>query len=54
VFIIYAFIYNYSLVICNNIVIICRFMPPKKYMEVSLHMVPTTLVTNSEREESKS
>ncbi|XP_050448489.1 sodium-coupled monocarboxylate transporter 1-like isoform X2 [Cataglyphis hispanica] len=33
---------------------ITRFMPPKKYMEVSLHTVPTALVTNSEKEELKS
>lgn len=29
-------------------------MPPKKYMEVSLHTVPTALITNSEKEELKS
>lgn len=33
---------------------ITRFMPPKKYMEVSLHTVPTALVTNLEKEELKS
>ncbi|XP_032679849.1 sodium-coupled monocarboxylate transporter 1-like [Odontomachus brunneus] len=33
---------------------ITRFMPTKKYMEVSLHAVPTALVTNSEKEELKS
>jgi hypothetical protein len=29
-------------------------MPPKKYMEVSLHTVPTALMTNPEKEEVKS
>jgi len=29
-------------------------MPPKKYMEVSLHTVPTALMTNPEKEELKS
>ncbi|KAG5318278.1 SC5A8 protein, partial [Pseudoatta argentina] len=33
---------------------ITRFMPPKKYMEVSLHTVPTALITNPEKEELKS
>ncbi|XP_066587928.1 sodium-coupled monocarboxylate transporter 1-like [Prorops nasuta] len=30
-----------------------RFLPPKKYMEVSLHNVPTAIVTNPEKEELK-
>lgn len=29
-------------------------MPSKKYMEVSLHTVSTTLMANSEKEELKS
>ncbi|XP_014468065.1 PREDICTED: sodium-coupled monocarboxylate transporter 1-like [Dinoponera quadriceps] len=33
---------------------VTRFMPAKKYMEVSLHTVPTALVTNLEKEELKS
>ncbi|XP_020293871.1 sodium-coupled monocarboxylate transporter 1-like isoform X2 [Pseudomyrmex gracilis] len=33
---------------------IARFLPPKKYIEVSLHTVPTALVTNLEKEELKS
>ncbi|XP_034172067.1 sodium-coupled monocarboxylate transporter 2 isoform X2 [Osmia lignaria lignaria] len=30
--------------------IIQRFLPPKKYTEVPLHSVPTTLITNQEKE----
>ena len=37
-----------------HVFIIFRFMPPKKYMEVSLHTVPTALITNPEKEELKS
>ncbi|EFN79439.1 Sodium-coupled monocarboxylate transporter 1 [Harpegnathos saltator] len=33
---------------------VTRFMPTKKYMEVSLHTIPTALVTNPEKEELKS
>lgn len=37
-----------------SVIIVRRFMPPKKYMEVSLHTVPTTpLVANPEKEELK-
>jgi len=37
-----------------HVFIIFRFMLPKKYMEVSLHTVPTALITNPEKEELKS
>jgi len=46
---IFSLLYSYSYVF-----IIFRFMPPEKYMEVSLHTVPTTLITNPEKEELKS
>lgn len=48
-----TFVYN-SHLSPINVIIICRFMPTKKYMEVSLHAVPTALVTNPEKEELKS
>ncbi|CAK9805709.1 Sodium-coupled monocarboxylate transporter 2 [Anthophora quadrimaculata] len=34
--------------------IIQRFLPPKKYTEVPLHSIPTTLVTNPEKEKLNS